>query len=60
MNWAGIKVEQAVRCVTENVANAMALKDRGVLEEGRRGDFVVIGEDGVVEETWVLGKRVWG
>lgn len=60
MKWAGIEVQQAVRCVTENVANAMGLKDRGVLEEGRRGDFVVIGEDGVVKETWVLGKRVWG
>jgi N-acetylglucosamine-6-phosphate deacetylase len=60
MKWAEIDIQQAVRCVTENVAKAMGLKDRGMLEEGRRGDFVVIGEDGIVKETWVLGKRVWG
>lgn len=59
MQWAEIGVEQAVRCVTENVASAMGLKDRGVLEIGRRGDFVVMGADGVVKETWVLGKMVW-
>lgn len=58
MAWAEIPLEQAVRCVTENVTNAMGLKDRGILEEGRRGDFVVLSEGGQVKETWILGKRV--
>lgn len=58
MSWAGLKVEEAVRCVTENVVDAVGLKDRGKLEVGRRGDFVVLGEDGVVKSTWILGKKV--
>jgi N-acetylglucosamine-6-phosphate deacetylase len=58
MAWAKIPVEQAVTCVTENVANAMDLKDRGKLEVGRRADFVALGEDGNVKETWILGKKV--
>ncbi|EKD17013.1 putative n-acetylglucosamine-6-phosphate deacetylase [Drepanopeziza brunnea f. sp. 'multigermtubi' MB_m1] len=59
MAGAEIPVEQAVRCVTENVADAMGLKDRGALEVGRRGDFVVLDESGEVEETWIMGKRVF-
>ncbi|KAF4630401.1 hypothetical protein G7Y89_g7747 [Cudoniella acicularis] len=57
MKWAEIPVEEAVKCVTENVANAMGLQDRGKLEQGRRGDFVILGDDGVIKETWILGKR---
>lgn len=59
MAWAEIPVEQAVRCVTENVASAMELTDRGVLEVGRRGDFVVLSDEGIVSQTWVLGKKVF-
>ncbi|PMD45079.1 carbohydrate esterase family 9 protein [Hyaloscypha variabilis F] len=57
MAWAEIPIQEAVRCVTENVADAMGLKDRGRLEVGKRGDFVVLGVDGVVKETWILGKK---
>ncbi|KAE8452820.1 hypothetical protein EG329_013092 [Mollisiaceae sp. DMI_Dod_QoI] len=60
MAWAEIGIEEAVRCVTENVAEAAGLSDRGMLEVGRRGDFVVLGEGGDVRETWMLGKKVWG
>ena len=59
MSWAGIGVEEAVRCVTENVASVMGLRDRGKLEVGRRGDFVVLDGDGRVRETWVLGKKAF-
>lgn len=59
MAWAGIKVEEAVRCVSENVVDAMGLVDRGKLEVGRRGDFVVLSEDGRVKETCVLGRKVY-
>jgi len=58
MAWAEIPLEEAVMCVTENVANAMGLEVRGKLEVGRRGDFVVLGSDGVVKETWILGKKI--
>ncbi|KAH8599423.1 carbohydrate esterase family 9 protein [Bisporella sp. PMI_857] len=59
MAWAEIRIEEAVRCVTENPASVMRLKDRGRLEVGRRGDFVVFREDGVVKETYILGERVY-
>lgn len=59
MTWTDIGVEEAVRCVTENVADAVGLRDRGKLEVGRRGDFVVLQEDGTVQETWILGKRAF-
>ena len=59
MEWAGIKVEEAVMCVTENVADAMGLKDRGKLEVGKRADLVVLEDNGTVKETWVLGKQVF-
>ena len=58
MAWGGISIEQAIRCVTENVADAMLLKNRGKLEVGRRGDFVVLDKRGMVLETWILGKKV--
>lgn len=59
MTWAGIPVEEAVLCVTENVAEAVGLSDRGRLEVGKRGDFVVLGEDGTVNSTWMAGRQVW-
>lgn len=58
MVWASLKIEEAVSCVTENVAAAMGLKNRGKLEVGRRGDFVVLGDDGMVKQTWILGRKV--
>lgn len=59
MQWSGCDVAQAVRTVTENVADFMGLEDRGKLEQGRRADFVVLDDDGWLRETWVAGKKVW-
>ncbi|KAI9644241.1 hypothetical protein NHQ30_007596 [Ciborinia camelliae] len=59
MSWAHIPIWEAVRTVTENVADAMELKDRGYLDIGRRGDFVVLSNSGEIKETWVLGKKIW-
>ncbi len=58
MVWAKIGIAEAVRCVTENVAAAMGLEDRGKLEVGKRGDFVVLSEDGNVLQTWISGTKV--
>ncbi|QDS73778.1 hypothetical protein FKW77_005411 [Venturia effusa] len=59
IRWSGCNVAEAVRCVTENVADMMGVMDRGVLVEGRRGDFVVLNDDGAVMETWIAGRQVW-
>jgi N-acetylglucosamine-6-phosphate deacetylase len=59
MDWAKVPLEKAVMTVTENVANALALEDRGKFRVGMRGDFVLLREDGEVKETWLLGRRIW-
>lgn len=60
MEWSDCGVAEAVRCVTENVARLMGLDgERGVLEVGRRADFVVLSDEGEVLQTWVGGVKVW-
>ncbi|RFU28002.1 hypothetical protein B7463_g8328, partial [Scytalidium lignicola] len=56
--WAEISIEEAVMCVTEHVADAMGLKDRGKLEVGRRADLVILDDDGNVKDTWIKGQLV--
>jgi N-acetylglucosamine-6-phosphate deacetylase len=57
--WSGCGIAEAVRCATENVADFMGDSERGKLEVGRRGDFVVLGDDGEVLQTFAAGKKVW-
>jgi N-acetylglucosamine-6-phosphate deacetylase len=59
MKWSGCNVAEAVRCVTENVADMMGDKSRGKLEAGRKADFVVLNDEGEVLQTWVAGLKVW-
>lgn len=59
IKWSGCTVAEATRCVTENVVDMMGVLDRGVLQEGRRADFVVLDDDANVLETWIGGKQVW-
>lgn len=59
MKWSGCNVAEAVRCVTENVADFMGDKTRGYLEAGRRADFVVLNDEGEVLQTWIAGIKVW-
>lgn len=59
VRWSGCSLAEGVRCATENVSGMMGVRDRGVVEVGRRADFVVLGKWGGVEETWVAGRRVW-
>lgn len=60
VRWGGCGVAEGVRCVTENVARFMGEeKERGVFRAGSRADFVVLGDEGSVRETWVKGKKVW-
>lgn len=59
MRWSGCSVAEAVRCVTENVANLMGDPTRGKLEPGLRADFVILDDEANVLQTWVGGKKVW-
>ncbi|KAI9795243.1 MAG: hypothetical protein M1835_006139 [Candelina submexicana] len=58
--WSGCTLAQAVKCVTENIAELMGESDRGVFEVGRRADFVVLDDGGRVSQTWIEGKKVFG
>lgn len=57
VKFSGCTLFEAIRCVTENVANLMGLKDRGKLEVGRRADFVVLNDEGIVQQTWIGGVK---
>lgn len=59
VEWSGCSVAEAVRCVTENVAEFLGLEDRGKLESGRRADFVVLDDEANVLQTWIGGRKVW-
>lgn len=59
VKFSGCELAEAVRCVTENVAEMMGLEDRGRLVEGRRADFVVLNDEGEVLQTWIAGKMAW-
>jgi len=58
-SMTGCSLAEAVRCVTENVANMMGENKRGILEPGRRADFAVLNAEGMVQETWLAGRKAW-
>ena len=60
VEYTGCSLAEAVRCVTENVADMIGEGKRGTLEPGRRADFVVLNGKGFVEETWMEGKKIRG
>ena len=59
MAFSGCTLAESARCVTENIAEMMGERKRGVLEPGRRADFVVLTAEGEVQETWMGGTRVF-
>jgi N-acetylglucosamine-6-phosphate deacetylase len=56
--FTGARLDEVVGLAARNPARLLGLEDRfGTLEVGRRADFVVLGEDGVLRKT-VLGGVV--
>ena len=56
---SGCSLAEAVRCASENIAALMNDEERGLIEEGRRADFVVLSDEGKVEQTWLKGEMVY-
>ena len=51
---------EAVKCVTENVADMMGEGKRGMRAPGRRADLAILGPEEFVEEIWLgikCGRR---
>ncbi len=57
--WSGCSLPEAVRCASENIADLMNISDRGILENGRRADFVVLNGQGDVLQTWKKGMQLF-
>ncbi len=57
--WSGCPLAEAVRCASENTAALMEDNERGVIEEGRKADFVVLDDSGKVIQTWIRGEMVY-
>ncbi len=57
MNFAGWKLQQAVRLATLNPAHVLGISDeRGMLAPGRRADLVALTLDGEVTHTIIAGE----
>ncbi len=57
----GYTLAQAIRCVTENPANAVDLHDRGSIRPGYLADLLRVAKHRdmpVLKETWKSGERV--
>ncbi|MGP3591235.1 alpha-D-ribose 1-methylphosphonate 5-triphosphate diphosphatase [Vagococcus sp. WN89Y] len=53
---------QAIHLVTKNPAQALNLSDRGVIDEGKRADLVLVhhkGDHVHIDHVWRQGKRVF-
>ena len=61
MEWSGCGIAEAVRCVTENIADFMGETEKGKLEERRWADFVVLDDSEGLEavSTWIKGTKIW-
>ena len=57
--WSGCSLAEAVRCASENIAALMNDEERGLIEEGRKADFVVLSDGGKVQQTWLKGEMVY-
>ena len=55
-------LEEAIRMASTNPAKLYDLKDRGLIETGRRADLILfrVNEDEmIIEKTWVNGTLVF-
>ena len=57
--WSGCSLAEAVRCASENVARLMDDRQRGFIEQGRKADFVVLNDEGKVQQTWLRGEKLY-
>jgi len=60
VNTAEVPLTDAVKMLTETPARIQGLRDRGTLDEGKRADLVLFGDDLKVIRTVVGGRTVFG
>lgn len=57
--FTGMGVEKIWPLLSKNQSEMLHLTDRGVIEKGKRADFVVLDDNLEVQETLVKGKTVY-
>lgn len=57
--WSGCSLAEAVCCASQNISSLMKDEERGLIEEGRKADFVVLSDRGDVQETWMMGTKLY-
>ncbi|KAJ3784877.1 carbohydrate esterase family 9 protein [Lentinula aff. detonsa] len=59
--FTGCTLAESIKCATYNPAKCLGIETKkGTLRPGADADLVVFDAQGVVQSTWVKGKRVWG
>lgn len=53
-----IKIEDAIRVITSNVANILKLKNKGTIESGKDADLVLVDEKSLEIQTVVSGGKI--
>ncbi|KAF5393371.1 hypothetical protein D9757_000502 [Collybiopsis confluens] len=58
--FTGCSLAESIKCATFNPAKCLGIENRkGTLRAGADADLVIFDARGVVQSTWVGGKRVW-
>ncbi|KAJ3857613.1 carbohydrate esterase family 9 protein [Lentinula lateritia] len=58
--FTGCTLAESIKCATYNPAKCLGIENKkGTLRSGADADLVVFDAQGVVQSTWVKGKRVW-
>ncbi|KAF9071624.1 Metallo-dependent hydrolase [Rhodocollybia butyracea] len=58
--FTGCSLAEAIKCATYNPAKCLGIENKkGTLRAGADADLVVFDAEGVVQTSWVKGKRVW-
>ena len=55
---AGVPTAEAFAAASTNPARVLGLRDRGVIEVGRRADLVALDPSSEIEQVWVAGRPV--
>jgi N-acetylglucosamine-6-phosphate deacetylase len=59
IQWSGLRLDEALRALTANPAEALSLEDRGHIEPGAFADLTLLDENLEVVRTYVSGKLVF-
>ncbi|MFC7681620.1 N-acetylglucosamine-6-phosphate deacetylase [Paenibacillus sp. GCM10028914] len=60
LEWTGLPLKDLLPAYTSNPARqAGCLSHKGTLSPGKDADFLLLGHEGKLEETWVRGRKVY-